>query len=53
MSEWDELDEAAKVNLDDDCFTGFLKYKEELKLDGHDWNGDACDILRGYIWDYL
>ena len=49
--EWNELDGAAKANLSKDGFEKFLKYKEELKKDGLDWDGDAEEILRGYIWD--
>ena len=51
MESWDELDGAALVNLGDAGFAEFIKYKEELKRDGHDWRGDAYEILTGYIWD--
>lgn len=49
--EWDELDNAAKANLGESGFQKFLRYKEQLKLDSHEWENDAQDILTGYIWD--
>ena len=49
--EWDGLDNAAKENLGDYGFERFLRYKGELRKDGHTWKDDAHDILTGYIWD--
>jgi len=48
---WTELDLTAMVNLDADHIQRFQQYKAELKAKGHKWEHDACDILKGYIWD--
>jgi hypothetical protein len=51
MENWNELDEAAAKNLTPVGLKVFHEYKEQLRCDGHKWENDAYDILRGYIWD--
>lgn len=50
-AEWMELDNAARANLGDSGMYEFNRYKLRLKLEGHQWENDARDILTGYIWD--
>jgi len=50
-NDWNNLDAAARSNLDISGFIQFQRYKEQLKLDGHTWSDDAEDILTGHIWD--
>lgn len=52
MSEWNNLNDAAKANLTPDHFRRFLQYKQELKTQGETWE-DAEEILIGFIWDTL
>ena len=49
--EWNSLDKAAKINLNEYYIEKFFKYKKSLKAEGHEWENDAEDILRGFIWD--
>jgi hypothetical protein len=51
MKNWNELDGAAAKNLTPLALKVFHEYKDQLKQDGHTWENDASDILRGYIWD--
>jgi hypothetical protein len=51
MDEWDSLDIAAKANLGTVGFEKFLRFKKQLRANGHHWENDAQNILTGYIWD--
>ncbi len=53
MDKWDSLDSDAEVNLQTKDFNKFIEYKKKIKEDGHCWDGDAEDILTGFIWDAL
>lgn len=48
--EWNELDGAARKNLNERQEREFNRYKNELYEDGHNWE-DAEEILTGFIWD--
>lgn len=49
--EWSNLDESAKINLDNAGLLRFYEYKNQLRKDGYKWDNDAEVILRGFIWD--
>lgn len=51
--DWSELDSAAKANLSAHDQAEFVRYKEQLRREGHAWDNDAHDILAGFIWIYL
>ncbi|MEP3857277.1 MAG: hypothetical protein ABJM39_09570 [Porticoccus sp.] len=51
IENWNELDNAAESNLNPIDRREFFRYKEELRIDGHKWAGDAHNILTGFIWD--
>jgi hypothetical protein len=52
-SHWLRLNGAAKANLNDRKLSEFFRYRNQLEADGHAWEGDAEDILTGFIWDGL
>lgn len=49
--DWSELDSAAKANLSAHDQAEFVRYKEQLRREGHAWDNDAHDILAGFIWE--
>jgi hypothetical protein len=51
IKEWSSLDKAAKANLNEVDLKEFFQYKQRLRYEGHEWEYDAEDILRGFIWD--
>jgi len=51
--EWNSLNSAAFANLNDSDLKEFFRYRKELFEDGHFWEHDAEDILKGFIWDCI
>lgn len=51
--EWNSLDLEAKANLCQHGMAAFMRYKNQLKSEGHKWQDDADDILRGWIWEMI
>lgn len=50
--QWDSLDAAARTNLAalPASLSEFFRYKSELRDEGRAWEGDAQEILSGFIW---
>lgn len=48
---WTSLDIAARANLHGAALSEFFRYRDQLRAEGHQWEGDAEAILTGYIWD--
>ena len=50
---WNELDGAARRNLNPYDFMKYQARKGSLKWEGREWYGDAYETLSGFIWDCL
>lgn len=48
---WISLDDAARANLRGADLSEFFRYRDRLRDEGHQWTGDAEEILTGFIWD--